>query len=193
MIEWKAFLPTRPLAACRREGGARGGFLLLVSTAACVLLLAGCGFHPVGSTGTLPPAMKVTYVRSGEPYGHLENLLRRAIVARGLKVTQNRDEASAELDILDTQLKRRVLAVNSRGQPLEYDLHYTVRFELVDASGKTLLRPRSIDLDRHLAYNVNIELGSTRRQQQLERDMQREATRLIMMRLEAVRGQAGAK
>ncbi len=175
-----------------RSGRSRN-LLWFVCGGVGALLLAACGFHPVGSTGTLPRAMRVTYVQSGEPYGHLENLLRRAIVARGLKVTEDRHEASAELDILDTQLKRRVLAVNSRGQPLEYDLHYTVRFALVEASGKTLLRPHSIDLDRHLAYNVNIELGSTRRRQQLEQDMQREATRLIMMRLEAVQGEAGVK
>src|SRR5690625_171351 len=125
------------------------------------MILAGCGFHPAGSTGQLPQAMQLTYVQSGEPYGHLENLLRRAIVNHGLKVTENRKQASAELDILSTQMTRRLLAVNAHGQPLEYNLHYTVRFRLLDASGQTLLEAQSIGLNRNLAYNVNIELGTT--------------------------------
>lgn len=167
-------------------------WLHLVCVGACVLVLAGCGFHPVGSTGSLPRAMRVTYVQSSEPYGHLENLLRRAIVSRGFEVTGNRRKASAELDILDTELTRRVLAVNSRSQPLEYGLHYTVRFRLLGANGETLLKPQSMELDRNLAYNVNIELGASRRQEQMQRDMQREVARLIMLRLEALRGKLPA-
>ncbi len=58
-----------------------------------VLALAGCGFHPVGSSGEPPKAMHTTYVESGEPYGNLENLLRRAVTARGDQVTENRDKA----------------------------------------------------------------------------------------------------
>lgn len=150
------------------------------------LALAGCGFHPVGSDGQLPGAMHSTYVQSAEPYGYLENLLRRAIVAHGASVTEQRGKATAVLYILDTNLLRRVLAVNSHGQPLQYDLLYEVRFGLRDADGRVLLKPQSIDLRRNFAYNVNIELGASRLKSQLVRDMQQEATRLIMLRIEAL-------
>lgn len=155
--------------------------------AAFALALAGCGFHPVGGSGKLPAAMHVTYVASGEPYGNLENLLRRALVARGDEVTENRDRASAVLDIMSTGNNRRVLAVNSNGQPLEYMLTYRVRFRLLDAKGGALLAPQEIALRRDLAYSVNIQLGSTRRERELIADMQNEAVELIMLRLEALR------
>ncbi|MDN5865434.1 MAG: LPS assembly lipoprotein LptE [Gammaproteobacteria bacterium] len=130
--------------------------------------------------------MHLTYVQSAEPYGHLENLLRRAIVAHGAGVTEQRSLASAVLAIIETNLKRRVVAVNSQGQPLQYNLHYEVRFGLRDAAGNVLLKPQGIDLLRNFAYNVHIELGASRRRSQLVRDMQSEAARLIMLRLEAL-------
>lgn len=162
--------------------------LLKLSLAgAFAFALAGCGFHPVGGSGRLPAAMRVTYVASGEPYGNLENLLRRALVARGDQVTEDSKQASAVLDIMSTSNNKRVLAVNSNGQPLEYMLTYRVRFRLLDAKGDALLAPQEIALRRDLAYSVNIQLGSTRRERELIADMQNEAVELIMLRLEALR------
>ncbi len=133
--------------------------------------------------------MQMTYVASGEPYGHLENKLRQAIVARGGKVTQSRTRASAVLDIMNTRLKSRVIAVNTHGQPLQYVLHYRVEFRLLNARGDELLAPQTLDLQRDFAYNVHIQLGSSRRQAQLLRDMQDAAVRRLMLRLEALRRQ----
>ncbi|MGH8274483.1 MAG: LPS assembly lipoprotein LptE [Gammaproteobacteria bacterium] len=165
----------------------------IVLIGALVLVTAGCGFHPVGSTGQLPAAMKVTYVASSEPYGYLENALRRAIAARGAQVSENRPQAGAVLDIIHTELKRRVLAVTGLGQPQEYELDYSVRFRLFDSRGDELLAPQSVSLTRNLAYNLSIQLGSSLRQAQLKRDMQQEAVRLIMLRLAALERREKAK
>ncbi len=76
--------------------------------------------------------------------------------------------------------------MNTNGQPLEYSLTYRVQFQLLDAKGNVLLTPQSLTLRRDLAYSVNIQLGSTRRTQELIADMQGEAVQLILLRLEAL-------
>lgn len=151
-----------------------------------VLLLAGCGFHLAGTVRHLPPAMAHTCIQSEEPYGHLENLLRNAIRAHGDVVTESCTDESAVLAITNHTVERRVLAVNAQGQPLQYELDYQVTFSLADAGGKTLLPTATLKLQRQLAYSIYNELGAGRRQDALVADMQREASRLILLRLEAL-------
>ncbi len=167
---------------CRRRSRRFEAILAVAS----VLALAGCGFHPVGSARALPKAMGTIYVASGQPYGYLENRLRRAIVAHGAQIAASRVQADAVLSIIRADFERRVLAVNTHGQPVEYQIVYRVRFGLTGAKGAELLAPQSLDLSRYLAYNTNIELASGRRQAQLQVDMQNEAVQLIMLRLDAV-------
>ncbi len=148
--------------------------------------VAGCGFHLAGAIGHLPAVMRHTYIQSGEPYGHLENLLRNALRARGEQVSTTYGDTDAVLDIVHHSVERRVLAVNARGQPLQYQLVYRVEFRLLDKTGKALLAPTILKVQRQLAYSVTNELGSGNRQRSLVSNMQREVSRLILLRLEAL-------
>ncbi len=153
---------------------------------ALMLGVAGCGFHPAGSIGHLPAAMQHTYIQSNEPYGHLENLLRNALRARGEQVSTAHGATDAVLDIVNHSTRSRVLAVNARGQPLQYQLVYRVEFRLLDRTGKELLAPTILKVQRQLAYSVTNELGTGSRRRSLVGNMQREASRLILLRLEAL-------
>lgn len=154
--------------------------------AALALAVAGCGFHLAGTVRHLPAAMAHTCIQSEEPYGHLENLLRNAIRAHGDEVSDSCGKDAATLAIISHSVETRVLAVNSQGQPLQYQLTYQVQFRLDGADGKTLLPAASLQLQRQLAYSVYNELGTGRRKKALIADMQREASRLILLRLEAL-------
>ncbi len=151
-----------------------------------ILGVAGCGFHPAGSVGHLPAAMQHTYIQSNEPYGHLENLLRNALRARGEQVSTTHADTDAVLDIMSHATQSRVLAVNAKGQPLQYQLVYHVKFRLLDKTGKELLAPTVLKVQRQLAYSVTNELGTGSRRRSLVGNMQREASRLILLRLEAL-------
>ena len=147
------------------------------------LLLGGCGFHLASTVQHLPPVMAQTCIQSGEPYGYLENQLRNAIRAQGSEVSDTCTDKTAVLAIVKHSFKRRVLAVNARGQPQEYLLIYTVTFSLNDSHGKTLLKNATLKLQSEQAYAVSNELGAGRRQDVVLRYLQREASRLIMLRL----------
>ena len=147
------------------------------------LLLGGCGFHLAGTVQHLPAVMAQTCIQSEEPYGYLENQLRNAIRAQGSEVTDTCTGETAVLAIVDHSFRRRVLAVNARGQPQEYLLTYRVTFRLNDAHGKTLLKASTLKLQSEQAYAITNELGAGRRQGVLLQHLQREASRLIMLRL----------
>ncbi len=131
----------------------------------------------------LPKVMAQTCIQSGEPYGYLENQLRNAIRTQGSEVSDTCTDKTAVLAIVNHSFRRRVLAVNSRGQPQEYLLTYWVTFSLDDGHGKTLLKDSTLKLQSEQAYSITNELGAGRRQGELYRHLQREASRLIMMRL----------
>lgn len=155
------------------------------------LLLGGCGFRP-GSEARLPPQMHSTFIASDQPYGELENLLRRALARRGITVAEDRSKASAVLQIMSTTEVRRVLAVNANGTPAEYAIRYEVRFQLLDARGTVLLEPQSLQFSREYAYSPAIELGATREQSEVLLEIRQDATRMILFRLEGL-ARAGSK
>lgn len=130
--------------------------------------------------------MHHTCIRSGEPYGHLENLLRNAILASGEQVSTSCDDTDAILDIMSHSVQSRLLAVNSSGQPQEYYVVYRVKFQLRDAAGKVLLAPTTLKTQRLMAYSVTNNLGVSSHERSLISDMQREISRLILLRLEAL-------
>jgi len=147
------------------------------------LLLGGCGFHLASTTQHLPAVMAQTCIQSGEPYGYLENQLRNAIRSQGSQVRDTCTDKTAVLTIVKNALTRRVLAVNAKGQPQEYLLTYWVTFRLDDGHGKTLLKDSTLKLQSEQAYAITNELGAGRRQGELFQHLQREASRLIMLRL----------
>lgn len=127
--------------------------------------------------------MAQTCIKSGEPYGYLENQLRNAIRAQGSEVNDTCTDKTAVLAILEHSFRRRVLAVNAKGQPQEYLLTYKVTFSLNNSHGKALLKRATLKLQSEQAYAVSNELGAGRRQDAVLRYLQREASRLIMLRL----------
>lgn len=153
--------------------------------AAVAVIVTGCGFHLAGTATHLPKAMRVTYIASSQPYGYLANLLRRAIEASDRGVTEDRTQATAILDITKEQEEERVVAVDSRGRPQEYLLTYRLQYALRGPSGRNLVKPATITLLRHLAYSTSIELGVGQRRTELLHDMQREASQLVLLHLEA--------
>ena len=148
--------------------------------------LSGCGFHLAGTVGSLPQDMANTCIQSNEPYGYLENQLRNSIRAQGFKVSDTCTDKTAVLTIVKHSFERRVLAVNAEGRPQEYLLTYKVTFRLDDGNGKTLLQDSTLKLQTEQAYEVINELGAGRRQGVLLQHLQREASRLILLRLQAL-------
>jgi LPS-assembly lipoprotein len=152
--------------------------------AGMVMLSAGCGFHPRGSAA-LPPAMAVTFIQSSDPFSSLVDDFSAALQVHGVKVTQDRSEATAILKILDNDIGTRVLSVNTAGKVLEYDLEQTIRFTVVMPGNEVLVPEQSVSLNRDYTYSSTDVLGKHRERKVVLSNLQTNIVNLAMLRIAA--------
>jgi LPS-assembly lipoprotein len=155
--------------------------------AGMVALAAGCGFHLRGSAA-LPPAMAVTYIKSSQPFSTLVDDFSAALKIHDVRVTEERSEATAILNILDSTVETRVLSVNTAGKVLEYDILQTIRFSVVTATNETLVPEQTVSLSRDYVFNTTGVLGSQREGKVVRANLQSNVVNLAMLRITAAAG-----
>lgn len=160
------------------------GWALRLCVAVAALTLGACGFHLRGSS-SLPAEMSVTYIRGISAYGPLNDDFREALESHGARVTPDRTEATAVLDILKNDTGTDVLSVNLAGKVLEYRIYQNIQFEVITAAGKKLVDTQSVSLSRAIKFNVNDVLGVERQGDMMRRELQRDIVNLAMLRISA--------
>ncbi|HYQ71879.1 MAG TPA: LPS assembly lipoprotein LptE [Gammaproteobacteria bacterium] len=155
--------------------------LLLLSVA---LLAAGCGFHLRGSAA-LPAPMEVTFIKSNDPFSSLIDDFSEALKIHDVKVTQERGEATAVLNIIDNDTTTRLLSVNTSGKVLEYDIQQTIRFSVVTAGNEILVPEQTVSLNRDYTYSNTDVLGKQREDRVVRSNLQRNIVNLAMLRIAA--------
>lgn len=145
-----------------------------------IMLLAACGFHLRGSTGSavaLPPLA----VQASE-------VSLRVLMEQWLHQTGNvpvvETEAVWFLRLFPERRLRRVLSVDSAGQVQEYELHYQLRFEVRDTEGRSVLAVQTVSVIRQYAYQSSAVLAMADEEAALWRTMQQEAVRRIGFKLQ---------
>ena len=161
-----------------------------------LLLLVGltaCGFHLRGQL-ELPEAMAATYIESAGVNADLVKRLRNSLQNNGAQVTTNRSEATAILRLLNDSADRRVLSVGGGRKVRELELHYAVRFELVELGGDHLVAPQQVELFRDYTYDENDILGKQGEEANIREDMIREAANRVLRIIQAaLSSQVGSK
>ena len=74
--------------------------------------VAGCGFQLQGA-GVMPDVVATTYVEAPQRFTEFHARLTDALTARGVDLTESRDEAGAVLRILEDETGQRVLSVSA--------------------------------------------------------------------------------
>jgi len=150
------------------------------------LAVAGCGFQLAGS-GRLPAAMQTTFLDSGEPYSEFYSSLSQALRRRGLDLVDSEDAAQAHLIISEDSSRQSVLSVSARNIPREYEVFYTVTFEL-RANGRALIEPEVLVARRNYTFDETQVLGKEREESQLRRALAEDLARQVVRRIEAAGG-----
>jgi LPS-assembly lipoprotein len=132
--------------------GVRAGVL-----AACLGVLAGCGFHLEGRA-PLPQSMKAAYVEATDQQTDFVQSLRRALLTSGARPAYAKSSASSVVNILRDEVVRRTLSVSALNKPNEYEVTYFVRFS-VSAGEKELLAPQEISATRSYSFDETRQLA----------------------------------
>jgi LPS-assembly lipoprotein len=155
--------------------------LILLSV---VVLLAACGFHPRAQL-SLPASLGPVSVQTAEPYSPLGLELATALERAGATAPVEGSPSSA-LKVTSENWHTAPLSVDELARVREYITRYKVEFVLVDATGKLLIEPQSIELSREYTYDINASAGSPAEQELIQRELRRDMEAAILRRLDVV-------
>jgi len=152
-----------------------------------LLQFTACGFQLRGAF-ELPAALSTVYIdaRSSTP---LLQDLKLILKTNGASVVDDATVATSTIKIEKEENAQRVISVDSSGRAREYELSYKITFSVsaaIDSEHqKIMIESKKLELIRDYVYDSAAVLGKSREKNILLRDMQRDASRLIMLQIQA--------
>lgn len=160
----------------------RPAFLVLLGAA---LLLSGCGFRLRGEA-TLP--FESIYVQGAAASPFTIQLKRSITAGTQARITDKPEDAQVVLQIMNEQQEKEILALSGGGRVREFYLRYRVTYRLTDSKRTTeYIAPSEIVLRRELTYSDAEALAKESEEMLLFRDMQTDAARQLLFRLQVVK------
>ncbi|WOH37561.1 LPS assembly lipoprotein LptE [Thalassotalea fonticola] len=151
-----------------------------VSVLLTASFLTGCGFHLRGDY-LLPDEMQTLYVSSQDPHGELTRFVKSNLKDNDVKVLNKSSTNIPELRILKDSLNRRTLSLFENGQVAEYELTYSVRYEI--RFENTDNQHHSFEITRNYQEDPDRALAKTRELSLLRKEMRIEAANTILRNL----------
>lgn len=149
-----------------------------------LVLAGGCGFHVRGDAD-LPPEMARTYIAADSKHSVFYRKLTNALRTSGVDVVDSPGNATAIFTILADTTGQRVVSVSARNVPREYEVWYTVEYELISGE-KTLVPATSQTLTRDYTYDETQVLGKAREEEVLRDSLVDNLVRITMIQLSAL-------
>jgi LPS-assembly lipoprotein len=145
---------------------------------------SACGFQLRGDN-SLP--FTTLYIGAGAG-SQLQTDMKRAVNQSSVThVTDKPADAEAQLQLTSEQKEKIIIALNSAGRVREFQLRYTVKYQLIDAAKKELIAPSELVLSRTVSYSEAQVLAKEQEETLLYRDMQQDAAQQILRRISLVK------
>ena len=148
-----------------------------------VTVISGCGFQPRGLLD-MSAEISPLYLQQNSVF-ELGRELKLLLATNRISLTDDLTRSNAQLTLLGEEKSRRVLTVDGDGRAREYLLMYTVKFSVNINQPENKEVKDSISLSRSLLFNTDAVLAVTNESEVLYKDMQRNAARLILLKLQA--------
>ena len=158
--------------------------LRILSLVFLVCTLAACGFQLRGAYN-LPEHLSPLFLDKDSMSLLLYKELRSTMIASGAELTEDEATAASIFQISREQKTRDVISVDTLGRAREYRLIYRFSFTL-QASEEAVIDNSNIQLTRNLLFNPEAVLGVAEETENIYRDMIRDSTGLILLRLQAL-------
>jgi len=142
-----------------------------------LLFSVGCGFQLRGNL-LIPTNLQTLQIAPNTPFEPFQRFLRQTLASNGVKILEPSDEEAKNvpvLTILSQSFNERTVGYGPDGQVNRSILQLTVSFQLTDPSGKVLLPPSSVQVERALTVNPNAVLGTQNERERLKTDLYMDA------------------
>tara|TARA_B110000914_G_scaffold154848_1_gene135946 strand:+ start:30 stop:515 length:486 start_codon:yes stop_codon:yes gene_type:complete len=147
-----------------------------------LLTLSACGYSMRGSIN-IPSSIKSISVTSDQ-YSELVDILNSSLNSSNIKSSISKDDNMYGIVILSETFNRRQLSINSAGRVNEYELIYSVNFELKIPNKKSI-KDRII-LYRDYSFDENNVMGNSDRESDIQKGMMFTVSTLIFNKLIAL-------
>jgi len=155
----------------------------LAVAALAVLMASSCGFELRGSTH-LPFKTLFISVADTNP---MAVEIKRHIRGNGpTQIVSEPAKAEAQLEISHQNVETEIVTINSQGNVSEYNIILYVSFRVHDGKGREFIPYTQLILKRLILANNNAVLAQNFEINQLVADMQSDAARQILRRMEAI-------
>lgn len=161
-------------------GRARGARMAALA-AFTLAMLCACGWRLQG-TARLPEVMSVTYIDANDRYSDFNRALTDSLEASGARLTHNRNEATAVVEIRKDETGQRMLPVSARNTLEEYEVFYTVEYSVSGPNGE-LIPMQTLQLTRDYSYDRTSALAKQREQGILREALARDLAGLVIRRV----------
>lgn len=146
----------------------------------CLSLLSACGWRLRGSDTVNIQQNVYLAPASGEIFQRIKRSLEKK-------------DALSEITTADVQLvleeefyDRRSISVNNQLQTTQYQLTYSIRYQILDKSSKPLTDITTVELSRYYTFNQNSITSSDKEEQSLRKEIVRQLARQILQRVQFV-------
>lgn len=169
-------LPSSSLSVPAPRFWGLAGLMILLS-----VVLTACGFHLKG-VAPLPFDTIYTNITDNSVFGAN---LRRTLSASSpqTRFVERPQDAEAILQQLSHSRNQREISINAKGQVEEYELQLTFVFELLDAKGRVILPPTTLNVIREVPYDAEAVQAKDSEIEMIFRDMEQSLINRIVRRL----------
>lgn len=154
-----------------------------------VALLAGCGFQLRRVEG-IPFAS--LYVDAPADSGVAQRVIALLKVSKSTRLAASAAQADAVLKLNRETVKKRILSLSGAGRVTEYRLDMEMTYTITDQGQRALAAPETIELSRDMTYDDSQLLAKSSEESLLYRDMEEDAARRVIRRLQAIKPGSGS-
>jgi LPS-assembly lipoprotein len=150
----------------------------------CCVMLAACGFRLQGRQ-QLPAVLAVLQLDAVDAHSDFTAALRHALDASGAKLVASAAPDGTVVRIVRDDVSERVLSVDTRNIPTDYELVYEVEVT-VHAGDKELLAAQPFTLSRIYSFDETHLLAKEREKDVLRAALARDMAGVVLRRLSSL-------
>jgi LPS-assembly lipoprotein len=142
-----------------------------------VLALAGCGFQLQGRR-VMPPVLSTLHIDAVDEQSDFTRALRAALMASGSRLVKVPAADGTTLRIARDEVIERVLSVDARNIPTNFELTYQVEVG-VRAGGQELMAVEQFEVSKNLTFDERKLLAKEREKDILREDLARDMASVV--------------
>ena len=144
-----------------------------------LFIISACGYHLRGSIN-LPEGLKRIYLVNASP--DLKRTMKKILKSSGGKLLEQADNAGIVIQLIKEKLDKRALSLSTSGRANEYEIIYTLQFNLLNSGGQALSEQQEIKISRDYFDNQEQVLAKHNEEQIIREEMLRNAVRSLLIR-----------